>query len=160
LATSPPITTATQQHNEAPMSYDPIAAIIRRNQSVQEARAAHTPEVGIWWIIDNQLIADSIPYTDASEEVGFRAGPNDHFQFFATLQKLEPGLRHSEYTDAPRGRVIYDVTQQQFLCYGSKQFASSPAQQRLILDTFRLPADRSQFIPDLHYEDPNAAIFG
>jgi hypothetical protein len=71
-----------------------------------------------------------------------------------------PELRDAEYIDAPRGRVIYDVAQQQFLCYGSKQSASSPAQQRLILETFRLPADRTQFIPDLHYEYPNAAIFG
>lgn len=142
------------------MSYDPIAAAARRNQAAQKARAACVPEVGIWWIIDGRLIADSIPYTEAPEEVGFRAGRNDHFQFFATLQKLMPELRGADYTDAPRGRVIYDVTQQQFLCYGSKQFASSTAQQRLILDTFRLPVERTRFTADIHYEDPNSAIFG
>jgi hypothetical protein len=70
-----------------------------------------------------------------------------------------PGLRYADYTDAPRGRVIYDAGSEQFHCYGSRQFVSSTAQQQLVLDAFRPPADKTKFIPDLHYEDPSSEIF-
>lgn len=138
------------------MSYDPIKVAANRNEAARRERAARVPEVGIWWIIDRKLVADSIPYTEAPEHAGFREGKNDHYAFFATLQRIMPKLRHAEYTDFPRGRVIYDANNGRFLCYGSKKFAASTAQKRRILNEFRLPTNATKFVPDLHYEDPAA----
>jgi hypothetical protein len=43
-----------------------IEAAYARNLSVQRSRLASMPEVGIFWLIDNKLVADSIPWWQAS----------------------------------------------------------------------------------------------
>jgi hypothetical protein len=61
------------------------------------------PEVGIFWLIDNKLVADSIPWRQADIYGGFYSGKNDHATFWATLQRLMPQWKGNEYTDFPRG---------------------------------------------------------
>jgi hypothetical protein len=39
-----------------------IEAAYARNLAVQRSRLASMPEVGIFWLIDNKLVADSIPW--------------------------------------------------------------------------------------------------
>ena len=42
-----------------------IKAAHARNLAVQRSRLASMPEVGIFWLIDNKLVADSIPWRQA-----------------------------------------------------------------------------------------------
>jgi hypothetical protein len=42
-----------------------IEAAHARNLAVQRSRLAAIPEVGIFWLIDNKLVADSIPWPQA-----------------------------------------------------------------------------------------------
>ena len=48
------------------------------------------PEVGIFWLIDNRLVADSIPWRQADLYGGFYSGRNDHATFWTTLQRIVP----------------------------------------------------------------------
>lgn len=141
------------------MPYDPIKAAAERNRAAKEARSIGTPEIGIFWFIEGELVPIMIPYTEVKAVAGFRDDPNDHVRFFRTLQRLVPDLQHDEYTDHPRGRVLYDEERDRFVCYGSRQFVASPTERQLIMEAFRLPPERTEFIADLHYEDPKAPFF-
>lgn len=141
------------------MPYDPIKAAAERNRAVKEARSLGTPEIGIFWFIEGELVPVAIPYTQVQAVEGFRDSPNDHVHFFRTLQRLHPELKYKEYTDHPRGRVIYDEERDRFVCYGSRRFVASAKERQLVTDAFRLPRENTDFISDLHYEDPHSPIF-
>lgn len=142
------------------MPYDPLKAAAERNRATKEARARNTPEIGIFWFIDGDLVPITLPYTEVKGVAGFRDNPNDHVHFFRTLQRVKPSLKHTEYTDHPRGRVLYDEERDRFICYGSRRFVASAKERQLVTEAFRLPLDGTDFVPDLHYEDPDAPIFG
>jgi hypothetical protein len=83
-----------------------IEAAYARNLSVQRSRLASMPEVGIFWFVDNKLVADSIPWRQADVNGG---------SFWTTLQRLLPQWKSKEYTDFPRGRVLFDSMDEVFL---------------------------------------------
>jgi hypothetical protein len=97
-----------------------IEAAYARNLAVQRSRLASMPEVGIFWLIDGKLVADSIPWRQADIYGGFYNGKNDHATFWATLQRLLPQWKGVKYTDYPRGRVLYDSMEDVFLVYSSR----------------------------------------
>jgi hypothetical protein len=51
-----------------------IEAAYARNLAVQRSRMASMPDVGIFWLIDNKLVADSIPWPQADFHGGFYNG--------------------------------------------------------------------------------------
>jgi hypothetical protein len=65
-----------------------IEAAQARNLAVGRLRLASMPEVGIFWLVDNKLVADSIPWRQADLHGGFYSGKNDHAVFWRTLQRL------------------------------------------------------------------------
>jgi hypothetical protein len=81
-------------------------AAYARNLAVQRSRLASMPKVGIFWLIDNKLVADSIPWRQADVYGGFYSGENDHAAFWTTLQRLLPQWKGKEYPDFKRGRVL------------------------------------------------------
>ena len=58
-------------------------------------------------------------------EKGFYNGKNDHTALWTTLQRLMPQWKDKEYTDFPRGRVLFDAMEEVFLVYSS-QVISKP----------------------------------
>jgi hypothetical protein len=70
-----------------------IKAVHARNLAVQRSRLASVPEVGIFWLIDDKLVADSIPWRQADIHGGFYNGKNDHAALWTTLQRLLPNGR-------------------------------------------------------------------
>jgi hypothetical protein len=69
-----------------------IKAAHARNLAVQRSRLASVPEVGIFWLIDNKLLADSIPWRQADIDGGFYSGKNDHAALW-TCPHLSPGRK-------------------------------------------------------------------
>jgi hypothetical protein len=92
-----------------------IEAAHARNLAVQRSRLASMPEVGIFWLIDKKLVADSIPRPQADVYGGFYSGNNDHATLWTTLQRPMPQWKGVEYTDYPRGRVLFDSKEEVFL---------------------------------------------
>jgi hypothetical protein len=89
------------------------------------------PEVGIFWLIDNKLVAASIPWRQADVNGGFYSGRNDHGAFWRTLQRLRPQWQGKEYTDFPRGRVLFDSMEAVFLVYSSRGIVNSPSLKKI-----------------------------
>ena len=130
-----------------------IEAAYARNLAVQRSRLASMPEVGIFWLIDNKLVADSIPWRQADIYGGFYTGKNDHATFWTTLQRLVPQWKGLEYTDYPRGRVLFHSTEEVFLVYSSQAIVNSPGVRATILAEFKLPLAATKFEADYHYEN-------
>jgi hypothetical protein len=130
-----------------------IGAAHARNLAVQRSRLASMPEVGIFWLVDNKLVADSIPCRQADLHGGFYSGKNDHAVFWRTLQRLLPQWQGKDYTDFPRGRVLFDSMEAVFLVYSSQGIVNSPDLKKMILTEFKLPLAATKFTADYHYED-------
>jgi hypothetical protein len=130
-----------------------IEAAHARNLAVQRSRLASMPEVGIFWLIDNKLVADSIPWRQADIYGGFYSGKNDHVTFWATLQRLMPQWKGNEYTDFPRGRVLFDSKEEVFLVYSSREIVNSQDLKKMILAEFNLPMADTKFAAGFHYEN-------
>jgi len=110
-----------------------IEAAHARNLAVKCSRIASMPEVGIFWLIDKKLVADSIPWRQAN-------------------------IKGKEYTDYPRGRVLFDAMEEVFRVYSSRAIISSPALRNLILAEFKLPLAATKFAADYHYENVVASL--
>jgi hypothetical protein len=130
-----------------------IEAAQAHNLAVQRSRLASMPEVGIFWLIDNKLVADSLPWCQADVNGGFYNGKNDLATFWATLQRLLPRLKGKEYTDFARGRVLFDSMEEVFLVYSSQAIVNSLDLKKMILTEFKLPLAATKFVADYHYED-------
>jgi hypothetical protein len=130
-----------------------IEAVQARNLAVQRSRLAPMPEVGIFWLIDNKLVADSIPWRQADFYGGFYSGKNDHAALWTTLQRLLPQWKGVEYTDYPRGRVLFDAMEEVFLVYSSQAIVNSPGVRAMIVAEFKLPLAATKFEADYHYEN-------
>jgi hypothetical protein len=130
-----------------------IEAAQARNLAVRRSRLASMPEVGLFWLIDNKLVADSIPWRQGDVYGGFYNGKNDHATFWATLQRIVPQWKGADYTDHPRGRVLYDSMNETFLVYSSQAVVNNPPMRKLILAEFKLPLAATKFEADYHYEN-------
>jgi hypothetical protein len=130
-----------------------IEAAQARNLAVRRSRLASMPEVGLFWLIDNKLVADSIPWRQADLHGGFYSGKNDHAVFWGTLQRLRPQWQGKEYTDFPRGRVLFDSMEAVFFVYSSWGIVNSSNLKKMIFAEFNLPLAATKFVADYHYED-------
>jgi hypothetical protein len=107
--------------------------------------------VGIFWIYQNQVLADCVPWTEGESYGEFVNGLSDHCTHWATFQRQRPELRRHEYEQVPRGRVIYNTLTATFTAYGSERFIRSEAQRALVLRAFHLPPGQTRFVADEHY---------
>jgi hypothetical protein len=123
------------------------------NLAVERSRMASIPELGIFWLVDNKLAADSIPWPQADVYGGFYSGKNDHASLWTTLQRLMPQWKGNEYTDFPRGRVLFDSMVEVFLIYSSQAIVNSPDFKKMILAEFNLPLAATKFAADYHFEN-------
>ena len=62
-------------------------------------------------------------------------------------------MKGVEYTDFPRGRVLFDAMEEVFLVYSSQAIVSSPGVRVMIIAEFHLPLAATKFEADYHYEN-------
>jgi hypothetical protein len=141
------------KHRVNMSAVEQIEAAHARNLAVGRSRLASMPEVGIFWLVDNKLVADSIPWRQADLHGGFYSGKKDHAVFWRTLQRLRPQWQGKEYTDFPRGRVLFDSMEAVFLVYSSRGIVNSSGLKKKILAEFKLPLAATKFVADYLYED-------
>ena len=69
------------------------------------------------------------------------------------MQRLLPQWKGLEYTDYPRGRVLFHSTEEVFLVYSSQAIVNNPGVRAMILAEFKLPFAATKFEADYHYEN-------
>jgi hypothetical protein len=61
-----------------------------------------------------------------------------------------PQWKGNEYTDFPRGRVLFDSKEEVFLVYSSREIVNSQDLKKMILAEFKLPSTATKFAADFH----------
>ena len=148
-----PLIPAVAGHPRDPDALQQIETAHARNLAVQRSRMASMPEVGIFWLIANKLVANSIPWRQADVFGGFYSGKTDHAAFWTTLQRLLPQWNGKEYTDFSRARVLFDSMEEVFRVYSSQGIVNSPRVRKMIITDFKLPLTATKFEADYHYEN-------
>lgn len=108
-------------------------------------------EVGIFWLFKNELLKDSVPYTQGEEYGDFVNGKSDHCSYWMTIQRSNPAAAMYEYDQVPRGRVVYSKKDDKFIIYGSERFVRNDVQRGMVVTSFKLPLEKTVFRADEHY---------
>ena len=117
----------------------------------QDQRMPAKPKIGIFWLLENgRLIVDAVPYNKSDKISGNYVSYSDHYNFWET--KIRPDI-DQEYTDNPRGRVVYNLkTGKAKIMAGKKLLADKKLIARIV-KVF----DLKKYIlrSDEHYESAN-----
>ena len=115
-----------------------------------------TPKIGIFWLHyqeSNIAIFHKIafPIEDGSEYGYFIVADNPHYETWENLKEKGILRQSSEYTDIPRGRVLYNRILKHYKVFTGKWI--TPSIKKLILSEFNLPKKDVIWDLDNHYDD-------
>lgn len=105
-------------------------------------------KVGIFWIVNGDIIADAIPLSHANE-YGKAIEYGGHWEYWERLVPLTRGqylLKSHEYDRYPRGRVVYFPAQRSVVVYADQCLWTSEYRTKLqevfgINQAFRFTSD-------------------
>jgi hypothetical protein len=119
---------------------------------MKQTTTASKPEarVGIFWIVDGELLIDSTLLSEAEEYDDFRIHPRDHISVWETFQQNHTVPADIEYEEFPRGRVIYNTKTQRFRFLADKCILREKSVVRKIMLALHLPRN-TQLDEDSHY---------
>jgi hypothetical protein len=129
-----------------------LAKIYQSGQARKKLRIAGAPQVGIFWVIDEEPLIDGTPLNEAGERVGF-FDPKSHSQIWPVYQRVGVVPRNSEYHDYPRGRVVYDKETRSFTLFADKCILKDKPMVQKILSDFHLPS-QTKTESDPYYKCP------
>lgn len=113
---------------------------------------AIVPKLGIFWIIDGEVISFSVPLDRAEHIGGFANYRHGHNHLWPYVQRLKPHVRASAYDFLPRGRVTYIVRCATFNLLVPLSCSTETKLVSLLVSRFALPISRVRVMTDEHYE--------
>jgi hypothetical protein len=125
--------------------------MIHRKQQNKELDGAGVPQVGIFWIFPDRVLAFGVPYNAGEKYGDFINIPDGHYETWEQLRNASKKLPE-DYTSYPRGRIVYRINDKKFLVYMNRKHLKSEQIKKRIIEEFRLPANHVEFIHDRHYE--------
>jgi hypothetical protein len=78
------------------------------------------PQLGIFWLVNGNLIIDSSPLSEAEPYGDHMTHPRSHVNVWERFELSGRVLRGSEYEEHPRGRVMFDTTNESFTILADK----------------------------------------
>ena len=78
------------------------------------------PHLGIFWLVDGKLIIDSSPLSEAEPYGDHMNHPRGHVDVWTKFERSGQVPRGSEYEEYPRGRVMFDTTNESFTILADK----------------------------------------
>ena len=112
-------------------------------------------KVGIFWIVDGELIADMVPLSHASE-YGNALEHGGHWEYWDRLVPQTPNqflLKDHEYDRFPRGRVLYFKNKEKIVVYADRCLWELHS-QRMVQSAFGIHSS-IEFVADSHYRCPS-----
>ena len=109
-------------------------------------------KIGIFWHYQNQVIGIAHDFNLSQQDsIGLIDSAYVHVKYWKALQNQIVALRHIEYEEIPRGRVIYNSLSSKTIVYmDAKLFKKNIAQQ--IATFFELHFDEKKKKKDPHYK--------
>lgn len=111
------------------------------------------PRLGIFWVFHGSVFGRARPLTEGCERwPGLLDSPDDHITIWEdrTLKKPSASLAHMDYTEVPRGRVIFSTKKNRAIIYRDGSL-SSPTVKKRIRAFFDLQSTPVVWERDPHY---------
>ncbi|HOY66616.1 MAG TPA: hypothetical protein PLP29_06985 [Candidatus Ozemobacteraceae bacterium] len=117
---------------------------------------ARGAEVGLWWLIENNIFRLAQPWSQAPEEDGWHMIEDIHDHAWAdmkaALASRFPSIIHLRYNDPERGRVWYRPRENTFFITCSKLIKAEQAIIRTIMEKFGITAKAVRVVNDPQYD--------
>ena len=109
-------------------------------------------KIGIFWCYQNQIVGIAHDFKLSEQDsLGLIDSAYVHVNYWEELQNQQVELRHIEYEEIPRGRVIYNSLSNKTIVYmDAKLFKKSIAQKITVF--FELYFDDVIWKKDPHYQ--------
>ena len=108
------------------------------------------PHVGIFWLVNDKLLIDSTPLSEAETYGDHLTHPHSHLEVWTMFQRNGTVPREVEYEEPPRGRVMYNMRTQQFILLADRCILQDKGIIGKIKLEIGLPKD-TELGPDSHY---------
>ena len=109
-------------------------------------------KLGVFWFYENDLYFKTVEKNIISSINGFKDSDFSHYQEWNKISAQNKDFYLFEYEDIPRGRVVYDVENQQYIAYANNDTINSNEVKSLVIDAFNLKEDKVLFKYDEHYK--------
>lgn len=108
--------------------------------------------IGIFWIYKSQIYLKTIKVDEVKSINSFMDSDFSHYQVWNEISSQNKDFYLYEYEDIPRGRVIYDIKNSQYIVYSNNDVINSNEAKKLIVEAFHLNKNDILFQYDMHYK--------
>lgn len=136
---------------------DLVDLIAKRNRIKNSIKKKSlSPQVGIFWVIQDDLYMDTTPIEEAELYGGdFKVHPVGHYEYWeeqlsSPSSIIPENARSRDYDYYPRGRVVYSIDQASFILYRDR--CISDEMVSLIIYLLGLPVSAVTVLSDTHYQ--------
>lgn len=107
-------------------------------------------QIGIFWLYENKCYIKTQKLENIQTINGYKDSDLSHYKEWDSIKLQNSKFYIYEYEEIPRGRVVYDCEQDQFIIYANKNLIN-PLNQQLVCDAFNLEIKKSVMLEDEHY---------
>lgn len=108
-------------------------------------------KIGIFWHWNNKVIGIAHVFNlGDADSIGLIDSPYTHIEYWKNVQSEYPELRHYEYEQIPRGRVIFDANKEKAIVYMDKKLFNKVIATK-IYDFFDIDSESAIPRKDPHY---------
>jgi hypothetical protein len=125
--------------------------------SRKASKAATEPRLGIFWLVNGELLTDSLPLRECENDGDFRNYPGSHIDVWRQWQRIGKAPVESVYEEYPRGRVTQNAKADTYALLADKCILKHKDLIAAIRREFHLPkktsvgGDKTSVGGDSHY---------
>jgi len=108
--------------------------------------------IGIFWIYNNNIFSKKIELNKGIEYGNFLTDDFSHYEVWEEIKNTNKQLFYFEYEEIPRGRVVYDLINENFVIYANSNILRDKELISLIFKDFKLNNEKVTLKNDYHYE--------
>jgi len=108
--------------------------------------------IGVFWIYKNHIYLKSIKHDIVQAINNYIDSDFSHYQVWEEISTQNKDFYLYEYEDIPRGRVVYDVLNDQYIVYANQDIIASDKIKKIVVQKFNLTENTVLFTYDEHYK--------
>lgn len=122
----------------------------------RKVKESYTPEVGIFFVIDGILYDWGDPIDEIQAYGQYKNSDLGHYEYFDDLKSIfkDKLSKYDDYMQFPRGRIVYDTTNNIFFVYADTCILKDSSMKAKIEGQFKLSRGRIEWRSDEHYVCP------